>query len=88
MNFQTFPFGRIASMLQVALIMIGSPHHIYLMYSQRSAATTSLIEQGLILIACLGWLGHGLQKKDLAITIPQIPAITMTLVIVALCLAY
>lgn len=87
MTLKTFPFARIATAAQFC-IMIGVLHHMYLMWSQESAATTSIIEQGFVLIACIGWLGHGLQNNDSKLVLPQIPAIPLALTIIVMCVVY
>ena len=80
--------GRLAMCSQFALIGIGKPHQIWIMWQTGSAEGVSIVMNVLILIACILWWIYGYRKSDPAIWAPQIPAVAFMVVITIMTFYY
>ena len=74
-------FSTLACVFQLGVVF-SSLHQIYLHHKHRVPEQISGVQQIITLASCILWAIHSAMRSDYYLLIPQLPAITFTLVII------
>lgn len=75
-------FSTLACVFQLGVVF-SALHQIYLHHKHRVPEQISGVQQVITLASCVLWAIHSAMRSDYYLLIPQLPAITFTLIIIA-----